>query len=111
MIVVLTFVEFVDRFAAFKVTATQDACLLKLCQHPVYGCQSDIRALQQQHPENIFSRQMALATALKDLQYFQSRNRGLETGAFQFVDVGHWHLSAGIAQEGKRCSTATILRS
>ena len=89
VVVVFALVQLKHRFATFKLAALQDARLLKLCQHPVHRGQADIRTLLQQYPEDVFSRHMTLAAALEDFQNLQPRHRGLEAGAFQFVDIGH----------------------
>lgn len=89
VVMVLTFVEFVDRFAAFEMTAHQNVSLLKLGQYPVHGGQSHVRMLQQQHAKHVLGSHVALLTFLKNLQNFQTGKRGLESRAFEFVDLGH----------------------
>ena len=89
MIVVLTFVEFIDRLAAFKMTAAQDAGLLELREHPVNRRQPHVRPLPEKHPKHVLGSHVALLTFLEDFQNFQPRQRGLEPRAFEFVDVGH----------------------
>jgi hypothetical protein len=42
MVVMLPFVEFIDRFAALKMAAAQDVGLFELGQHPVDGGQADV---------------------------------------------------------------------
>lgn len=89
VVVVLSFIEFEHRFSTFKMATAQDAGLLKLRKHPIDGCQTDIRVLLQQNTENVFGRQVALGATLKHLQYFQAGYGGLESGTFQFVNIGH----------------------
>lgn len=98
VIVVLPLIEFIDRFAAFKMAAGQDVGLFELCQHPVHRGQADIRTLQQQHAKHILGGHVALRSLLEDFQYFQPGQGGFEAGVFEFVDIGHgevFHLPAG----------------
>ena len=89
MIMVLPFVEFINRFATFEVVATQDTSLLKLGQNPIYRGQTDVGVLQQQMAKHIFGGHVALRAALKNFENFQSGQRGFQTIVFQFIDLGH----------------------
>ena len=89
VVVVLALVQLKHRFTALKLAALQNTGLLKLRQHPVHRGQAHIGAFLEQHPKDVFRRHMALAAALEDFQYLQPRQRGLEAGAFEFVDVAH----------------------
>jgi hypothetical protein len=71
------------------VAARQDAGLLELREHAVNGGQADVRALFQQHAEHVFGRHVALCALLEHVQDLQPRQRGLQAGALEFVDVGH----------------------
>ena len=95
VVVVLALVEFVDRLAAFKLAARQDAGLFKLGEYTVDGGQAHIRALLQQDAVHVFRRHMALATALENFEDFQAGNGGFEPSAFEFVDVGHGVIFKG----------------
>ena len=89
MVVVLARIEFKDRLATFKMAATQDLGVFKLGQNTVDRGQPDIGAFFQQDPIDIFGRHVAACIALEDFQYFQARERCLESRAFEFVDSGH----------------------
>ena len=89
VVVVRALVEFVDRLAALEMAAGQDAGLLELRQHAVHGGQADVGALFQQHPEHVFGRHVPLRALLEHVQDLQARQRGLQAGALEFVDVGH----------------------
>lgn len=107
VVVMLSFVKLVYRLSTFKVTAAENARLLKLGQHPIDRCKSYIRAFLQQQAKDIFGGQMPLQAALKNFKDFQTRNGCLESGAFQFVDVGHELFYAG----NRWGAAATITRS
>ena len=89
MVVVLAFIEFKNRLAALKMAAAQDAGLLELGQHAVHRGQADIGALQQQHAEHVLGRHVPLRAFLEYFQNLQARQRGLQAGAFEFVDAIH----------------------
>ena len=108
MVVVLPFVEFIHRLATFKVVATQDAGLLKLCEHAVNSGQSNVRVLQQQVAKHIFGGHVALRTALKNVQDFQPRQCGFETVVFQFVDLGHESVCRGLQNRCGQEAAATM---
>lgn len=82
---VLSFVQFVDGLAAFKVIAAEQAGLLKLHQNTVHRGQANVGIVLQEVFENILCRHVPLRPFLKDFQYLLSRNGGLESGAFEFV--------------------------
>jgi hypothetical protein len=89
MIVVGALIELVDSFAAFKVAAREQARLLKLGEHAIHRCQTDVGALIEQNAVNVFSGHMPLPTSLKNLHDFQARQGGFEAGVFEFFDRGH----------------------
>src|SRR6478735_6924180 len=107
VVVVRALVQFVDRLAAFEVAAGQDAGLLELRQHAVDRRQADVRALLEQHAEHVLGRHVALVALLEDLQDLQARQRGLEAGALEVVDVGHGYGGAA----ARRGAAATMTRS
>ena len=72
MVMVLAFVELVDRFATFEMVSAQNARLLKLCQDPVNRGQTDVGVVQEQLPKHVFGRHVPLRTALKNFQDFQA---------------------------------------
>src|SRR3990167_86630 len=112
VVVVLPFVEFVHRLAALEIAADQDAGLLELREHAVDRGQANVRTLFQQHAEHIFGRHVALLAFLEDLQNLQAGQRGLESRAFEFVDVGHGMVfrDAGLGLKRRR-PAATMGRS
>ena len=87
VVMVLTFVEFIDGFAALEVAAQQNARLLELHQNTVNRCKADVGAFFQQDAENVFSRHVSLRTLLENVQNLQARERGFEACAFQFVNI------------------------
>ncbi len=89
VVVVLAFVQFVDRLAAFEVAPQQNASLLELRQHPVHGGQSDVGVVLQHHAKHVFGRHVTLAASLEDFQDLQARQRGFQPGVLQFVDACH----------------------
>ena len=89
MVVVLSLIEFINGLAALKMAADQNAGLLELGQDAVHRSQSHVGALFQQQAVDVLGRHMAVLAALKHLQDLQARQGGLESGVFEFVDVGH----------------------
>ena len=66
VIVVLAFVEFIHRFAAFEVVSVEQTRLLKLHEDSVNRGQSNVCVVMEQLFENVFSRHVALQPLLKD---------------------------------------------
>lgn len=89
VVVVLALVKFIDCLVTLKMAADQNVGVFKLRQYPVNRGQADIRALLHQHSEYILGRHVPLAAGLENFQNFQSRQGGLEAGAFEFVNLGH----------------------
>jgi hypothetical protein len=89
VVVVLAFVEFVDRLARLEIAAREQAGLLELHEHTVHGGQADVGVIFQQDAVDIFSRHVPALGALKDLEDLQSGQGGLQARALEFVDVGH----------------------
>ena len=89
MIVVGALIELVDGFAAFKIAAREQACLLKLGEHAIHRCQTNVGALIEQNAVNVFGGHMPLPTRLKNLHDFQAGQGGFEAGVFEFFDGGH----------------------
>lgn len=77
MVVMGALIEFKDGFVAVKVMPHQQAGLFELRQHPVYGCQADILTIVLQEFVNFFSRHVALAALLEQIEDFQTRQGGL----------------------------------
>ena len=99
MVVVLSLIEFVNRFTAFEMVAVQDAGLLELRQYPVHGRQTNVGAFQQQLPENVFRSHVPLYALVENLEDFQPRGCDLQAIVLEVVDLhGAWKwegLSAG----------------
>jgi hypothetical protein len=89
VVVVMAFIELIDRPAAIKTAARQDTGLLKLEQDTVDGRQANVGVLQQQDAEHIFRRHVARLTLLENLQDLQSGQGRFEACAFKFVYGGH----------------------
>ena len=88
VVVMLVLAQLVDRLAGLEVVAAQQAGLLELGEHAVHRGQTDVRMLGQQQAVDVLGRHVALLGLLEDLQDLQARQRGLEAGALEFVDVG-----------------------
>lgn len=73
VVVVLSLVEFIHRFATFELTAGEQARLFKLHQHAIDGGQSDICTFLQHEAVNIFCAHVALPAFLEQLQYRDAR--------------------------------------
>jgi hypothetical protein len=70
VIVVVAFVEFVNRFARFELAAAQQARLLKLGQYPVNGGQADVGTLLHHQAVDVFGRHVALPARMEIRQDF-----------------------------------------
>jgi hypothetical protein len=73
VVVVLAFVEFVDRLARLEIAAREQAGLLELHEHAVHGGQADVGVIFQQDAVDVFSRHVPALGVLKDLEDLQSR--------------------------------------
>jgi hypothetical protein len=101
VVMVLAFVEFINRFAAFELAAAEQTGLLKLGQHPVDRGQADVEAVPDQQTRNTSSAVMwRCVPRWKISRIFRRGSRGLEACAFEFVDVGHgvFRLQAGLTR-------------
>jgi hypothetical protein len=66
VVVVLPFIQLIDRLATFKVVAAKQACLFKLRQNTVHGGQADVSIVVKEVFENILRRHVPLRALLKD---------------------------------------------
>ena len=85
MVVVVAFVQFVNRLAGFKMVALQNACLLELGQHAVNRRYADFHTLFQQNTVHIFGTQMLFSMRLEQIQdflWFIKPNNDELSGAF-----------------------------
>lgn len=89
MVMMLPFVQLINRLVAFKMAASQNVGLLKLRQHPINGGQRHIGVLLQQHPINVFGRHVPLRAALEDFQNLAPRHGHLQAGTLEVVNFGH----------------------
>jgi hypothetical protein len=104
MVVVLPFIELINRLTALKIAAIQNARLLKLSQYPIDCRQTHIGSVQQQHSENVFRGHVSLSSLLEYFQNLQSWKSGFKTGVFQFVNSGH----EGRSSDGFRVRAASF---
>lgn len=89
VVMVLPFIELVDRFATFEMVAAQNAGLFKLGQHPVHRGQTDVGIFLEQLAKNILCGHVSHRPALENFQDFQARQGGFEAVVFQFIDLTH----------------------
>jgi hypothetical protein len=102
VVVVLPFIQFVHRFAALKVAATQNARLLELGQYPVDGGQAHIGAFLQQNAKHIFRGHVPLSTSLKHFQDLEAWDRGFEARVLQFFDIAHRHIPGMVFKQARK---------
>jgi hypothetical protein len=57
--------KFKNSFSPFKMVALQQASLLELGEHAIYGCETDVFSLTDECLVDIFRGQMAHGTAFK----------------------------------------------
>jgi outer membrane protein assembly factor BamE len=89
VVMVLPLVEFIHRFATFKMVATQYPGLLELGQNPVNSGQPDVGIFVEQLSKNIFCGHVPHHPALKYFQNFQTWQSGFQTVVFQFINLAH----------------------
>ena len=98
MVVVLSFIQFENRLAGFKMVTLQQAGLLELGQHAIHGGQPDVHAVGQQVAIHILCRDMArralILQLVKEVENLQARVRCLEADALEVVGMGHGAVSA-----------------
>ncbi len=109
VVMVLAFVEFKNRFAAFKVAAREKPGLLELGQHPVHRRQTHIRSVFQKDPKHVFGGHVPLRTFLENFQNLQARQSGFEARAFELIDVGHACPAVAVRQAMAERPTATMI--
>ena len=101
MVVVLAFVELVDRLAGFEIVALEDAGLLELQQNPVDRRQADVLMLGQQLPVDILSAHVPMPALLKNFEHLEPGQGGLEPHVLEFAGCGHAH-APGIEPDCRR---------
>ena len=89
MVVVLTLVELIHGFAAFKLAARQQTRLFELHQHPVNGGQANVGAFVQHQPIDVLRAHVALRTFLEQLQDGQPGHGCFQAGVFQIPNGLH----------------------
>ena len=94
-VVVVTVVDLVHGGAVVEIVAHHQARRFKLGEHPVNGCQTDIKIFSQQELVDIFGGQVSHRTALEDFKDFQSRQRGLQSTGFQVGGVSRHDFASG----------------
>jgi hypothetical protein len=83
VVVMRAFIQFENRLARLEMITVEQASLLELGQHAVYGRQTDIHVLGQQYLVDVFSSQMAHLAVLENFQDFQARQRRFQAAGFQ----------------------------
>jgi hypothetical protein len=83
VVVVRALVEFENRLAGLEVAPLENARLLELCQDTIDRSQAYILMFSQQLAIDVFRAHVALTTALEYFQNLQTRERGLQSRAFQ----------------------------
>ena len=76
VVMVLAFIEFIDRFAALKLTARQQPGLLKLQQYPVNGGQTNVGTFIEHQAVHILGAHVPLPAFLEQLQHSDARQCG-----------------------------------
>jgi outer membrane protein assembly factor BamE len=107
VVVVFPFIELIHRTFALKMATRQDSSAFKLHQYTVDGGQTDVDVLQNQLPVYVLSRHVALPAGLKDIQNFETGQRGLQANIFEVVGVGHAG-SPSWAKQGARYNECII---
>jgi recombinational DNA repair protein RecT len=87
VVVVLAFVQLKNGFTRLKVVAREQTRLLELHQYAVYRRQTHIGTFREQNFVDIFCGKVALSGLLKNLQYLDAWQRGLQAAALEFFCV------------------------
>lgn len=90
MVVVLTFVVFVNRAVAFEMQALQDSRLFELGEDAIDRGQSDIHSFERQLLVDGIGGQVANRTVGKEVEDLEARCGGLETDALEVGGLGHF---------------------
>lgn len=101
MVVVLAFIELVDRLARLEIVALENAGLLELQQYPVDRRQANVLMLGQQFTVDILGTHVPMPALLKNLEHLQPGQGGLEPHVLEFTGCGHVH-APGIRPDGSR---------
>jgi len=92
---VLALVELEKRPPRLEIAAFEDACLLKLREHPVHGGQSDVLLQLEQLAKHVFGAHMPMPPVLKDLENLQPGRGGLQAGAAELRRLLHPYIIKG----------------
>jgi hypothetical protein len=80
VIVVCTLIELINRpaiaFAGFKMTAEQEACLLKLGEYPIDRSQTNVFVFFGHGHEDFFGTEMRTGMLMKKIQDLHTGSRG-----------------------------------
>src|SRR5450830_973676 len=75
MIVVRTLIEYEHSLAGFEIISMQQSSLLELRQYSVHRGQAHVHIFSQQYLVYVFGAQVAHWSALKNVQYLETRQR------------------------------------
>jgi hypothetical protein len=82
VVMVRSLIEFINRpaiaFAGLKMTAEQEACLLKLGEHPVYRSQTNVFVFFGHGHEDFFGAEMGTWMLMKKIQDLHAGSRGFQ---------------------------------
>jgi hypothetical protein len=82
VVVVRTLIEFINRpaipFAGLKMTAEQEACLLKLGEYPIHRSQTNVLVLFGHGNEDFFSTKVGAWMLMKKIQDLHAGSRGFK---------------------------------
>jgi hypothetical protein len=80
VIVVCTLIELINRpaiaFTGLKMTAQQEACLLKLGEYPIYRSQTNVFVFFGHGHEDFFGTEMGAWMLMKKIQDLHTGSRG-----------------------------------
>jgi len=99
VVVVVSFIQFENRFAGLEMVALQQAGLLELGQHAIHGGETNVHAVGQQVAVHVFgcymTRRALRLEFVEEVEDLEARKCRLETDALQVVGVGHGAVWAG----------------
>lgn len=90
VVVVVAFVQFVNRFAAFEMVALQNTRLLELGQNAVNRRNADFHTFFQQNTVHVFRTQMLFGMRFEQVQNFQTRAGHLQAAVFQLRNIAEF---------------------
>ena len=77
------------RFSGLEEMAFEQSGLLELGQHPVNGGEADVHVFGNEHPIDVFGRQVANRAFFEQFENLETRESGLQPHVLEALRVAH----------------------